>query len=547
MTLNIEGEGEVLEEIVNAGRTTDYDSGTTVKLTAVPAEGWEFAGWTGAIESTELEVQLLVSEAKEVNAEFRSIDKISLVKTDLKSNYNNLNDVLVENDNGLTLGMLNFKSGNIEHLIFSACRGRECEVFKLPTFHYTRIDNSDWVESNIFYDVNMTYCGKDVVKIGNKDEYIWVDTGQETFMAGCPENQPWGTIYLAKNFTENSIDWELIDSLSFFHDIFIDDIDGDGDKDFVITVLDSAVINEGIHVYINNEGHYERQENFFVFDGKYFLDGNNPFVDCLNDSDYIANYGAIMCPSYSIGGVAIADLDGDGGKEIIASSYKVLPNWSTPEANKTFEIYSDKNKDGLFELFKVIPPIGVKENPYAGIVETYPEDIDNDGDLDLIVFFENNTVNGVFSNQIPNNGIQIFINDGNANFSYSGQQFSGEFPVWAAFSKFSLIDYDHDGDMDIIGDSQMFPEYQITNLASINSNESQELIIDFDKFIWTNENGTFIKKENGFKYSFNYADNPNLVYELGSVKPYFIDNKLKFVVLRDYDNKMELLEFYINN
>ena len=39
LTINIEGEGEVLEEIVNAGRTTDYDSGTTVKLTAVPAEG----------------------------------------------------------------------------------------------------------------------------------------------------------------------------------------------------------------------------------------------------------------------------------------------------------------------------------------------------------------------------------------------------------------------------------------------------------------------------------------------------------------------------
>ena len=38
LTVNIEGEGDVLEEIVNSGRTTDYDSGTTVKLTAVPAE-----------------------------------------------------------------------------------------------------------------------------------------------------------------------------------------------------------------------------------------------------------------------------------------------------------------------------------------------------------------------------------------------------------------------------------------------------------------------------------------------------------------------------
>ena len=36
LTINIEGEGEVLEEIVNAGRTTDYDSGTTIRLTAIP-------------------------------------------------------------------------------------------------------------------------------------------------------------------------------------------------------------------------------------------------------------------------------------------------------------------------------------------------------------------------------------------------------------------------------------------------------------------------------------------------------------------------------
>ncbi len=77
LTVNIEGEGEVLEEIVIAGRTTDYDSGTTVKLTAVPSEGWEFVGWTGAIASAELEIVILVSEAKTISAGFSLITNAS--------------------------------------------------------------------------------------------------------------------------------------------------------------------------------------------------------------------------------------------------------------------------------------------------------------------------------------------------------------------------------------------------------------------------------------------------------------------------------------
>src|SRR6056300_2007256 len=70
LTLNIEGEGEVLEEIINTGRTTDYDSGTTIKLTANPVDGWVFVGWTGDIESTEESVQIVIGEPKEVTATF---------------------------------------------------------------------------------------------------------------------------------------------------------------------------------------------------------------------------------------------------------------------------------------------------------------------------------------------------------------------------------------------------------------------------------------------------------------------------------------------
>ena len=70
LTVNFVGEGEVIEEIVNAGRTTEYDSGTTVKLTAQAAAEWVFVGWTGDIESSEESVQIVIGEPKEVTATF---------------------------------------------------------------------------------------------------------------------------------------------------------------------------------------------------------------------------------------------------------------------------------------------------------------------------------------------------------------------------------------------------------------------------------------------------------------------------------------------
>ena len=142
LTVNIEGEGEVLEEIVNAGRTTDYNSGTTVKLTAVRAEGWEFAGWTGAIESTELEVQLLVSEAKEINAKFKELEIVSISIEDPKeilivshkfspivyANY--INGEKLDISSNVKISSLNKKTTILsDNTIIGAIKGNEKLIF----------------------------------------------------------------------------------------------------------------------------------------------------------------------------------------------------------------------------------------------------------------------------------------------------------------------------------------------------------------------------------------------------------------------------------
>lgn len=54
LTINIQGEGTVTEEIISAGKTTtEYNSGSIIRLTAVPSSEWTFVDWSGSVTSTE--------------------------------------------------------------------------------------------------------------------------------------------------------------------------------------------------------------------------------------------------------------------------------------------------------------------------------------------------------------------------------------------------------------------------------------------------------------------------------------------------------------
>ena len=53
LTIEIQGAGTVKEEIVPGKSTTDYLPGTTVQLTAIPEDGWEFVKWENPMSSEE--------------------------------------------------------------------------------------------------------------------------------------------------------------------------------------------------------------------------------------------------------------------------------------------------------------------------------------------------------------------------------------------------------------------------------------------------------------------------------------------------------------
>ncbi|MFP3871481.1 MAG: InlB B-repeat-containing protein [Candidatus Natronoplasma sp.] len=75
LMVNIEGSGavEVEGEPVDDGWTGEYEEGTEVTLTAMPAEGYEFAMWTGDHGSTEEEITITMDINKDITAHFEQV------------------------------------------------------------------------------------------------------------------------------------------------------------------------------------------------------------------------------------------------------------------------------------------------------------------------------------------------------------------------------------------------------------------------------------------------------------------------------------------
>jgi len=72
LDVDLEGEGEVEID----PEQPDYEYGTEVNLTAVPADGFEFDGWTGDHEDTESEITITMDSDKEITAIFEEEDEI---------------------------------------------------------------------------------------------------------------------------------------------------------------------------------------------------------------------------------------------------------------------------------------------------------------------------------------------------------------------------------------------------------------------------------------------------------------------------------------
>tara|TARA_B100000530_G_scaffold336429_1_gene291092 strand:- start:314 stop:2656 length:2343 start_codon:yes stop_codon:yes gene_type:complete len=70
LSIETQGEGSVSEALISDGKLTDYNSGSVVKLTALPSSGWIFSNWSGDYEGIENPVEIDITEEKNILAVF---------------------------------------------------------------------------------------------------------------------------------------------------------------------------------------------------------------------------------------------------------------------------------------------------------------------------------------------------------------------------------------------------------------------------------------------------------------------------------------------
>ena len=70
LSISVEGNGSIIEQIVQS-KSTDYEHGTQVQLTANPEDGWEFVEWGGDASGTEPTTIISVESEKNVTALFQ--------------------------------------------------------------------------------------------------------------------------------------------------------------------------------------------------------------------------------------------------------------------------------------------------------------------------------------------------------------------------------------------------------------------------------------------------------------------------------------------
>ena len=86
LKIEVEGKGSVFQEVIKPGIADEYNSGTILKLTAVPVDGWEFVEWQGDIQNKDNPIEITIDKPISIKAIFKHYPASGLPIVKIKTN-----------------------------------------------------------------------------------------------------------------------------------------------------------------------------------------------------------------------------------------------------------------------------------------------------------------------------------------------------------------------------------------------------------------------------------------------------------------------------
>jgi hypothetical protein len=486
LSLTIKGEGTVTEVLLSSKSSGDYPSGSFVRITAVPNEGWNvFRGWSGDVESENSVIDVQINGSKNITATFeessiiinktRTFIETSVSTDDVQRSFYNVS------------GVFPYTAGGDHYMFFPGTSIGSNNLTKedipsKPSQILKRI-NGKWEFFKTDYQAY--FWGARNFKI--KDNFVAIGDGNEigpdgpNWNGGESTYRNWnGDLYFGEILEDGNINWTVVNDLqnrSYFHGTTLGDINGDGNLDV------GGSPNPGT----NNLKLFTQESNgsFNNVDNILELIDGQPFT------------------------LEFSDLDNDGLDEIITADYGGGDPSSDINLNN-LRVYKYNSQLEKFQIdFQSNTPSAFY-NVGMGATSIQTVDLDKDNIIDIIVAREDATYGNSFE-------IWKGLSNGSFQPHYSS-------PIWTQdemqFREFRIFDVNNDGFYDII-----LRPFHYGNLYRI---DPVWWSVDLSNGIMLN---TLIQINNG-DGTFNSYDGEDLKIEslnVDNVHPYMDNGVLHFL------------------
>ena len=347
-----------------------YDGGTEVKITATPNSGYIFSGWTDG--SNDLQITITLNSNASLSANFTKLNintnyespispflgnQLQHVSDDLISNkvmsplmvsmgdkfFFDTDDFIGSNDWVAPMGYLVNDFNNDGYLdaffYFMSSEKEEFLPFKLYLFNPNTFkfeDSSDKIQNNI----GQSFTRKGVVADLNNDSFL------DFILVSHPEFNYSDLSHLDVLLSNGFNSWtqkrlssvKRSTSEGYYHGLGVEDIDNDGDIDFVISNWQN---NEGIKTYLNDgSGEFQVMNSILVNSTSNISMEKNSFT---NELLYINNDN---CADLIYWGnntyVKLGNCDGTFGPNTLTGLGQYEFSWDYKNV--------DLNDDGINEL-----------------------------------------------------------------------------------------------------------------------------------------------------------------------------------------------------